>query len=490
MPIRVGRAVLAAVVFAVGMLAGSAGANADAFTPGHHGFLDIGGSFTQIDVPGATETIAYGINDVGQIVGFFSNSTGQHGFLYSDGSFTQIDVPGATSTRLTGINNAGQIIGLRDNSAFLDTNGTFTEISVPGASFTGASGINNIGQIVGTCFGCGIGQSENGFLYAGGSFTLIHAPGSFVTFADGINDAGQIVGGCFGCGIGQSENGFLYSGGSFTQFQVPGADSTFPSDINGAGQIDGSFSNGTGGAHGFLDSGANFTQIDVPGATETIAYGINDAGQIVGETMVSGGTGDPHFTTYNGVNYDFQGVGDFLLARSSVAGDQFDVEIRTRAWSNGTSLIEAAAATLCDHQVTFDVDHTSVGSGFVWLDGSPISLSVGGSGLAVGACKILEPSSMEYQVVWDTGETLDISDYGTWLAVSSQLSSIDGPGSVDGLLSSEVDPDRWRRMGTASLFDPVPEPSSLCLLSTGIGLIGLAIARHRKVSVKCSRRER
>src|SRR5918997_1075088 len=38
-------------------------------------------SFTQIDVPGADETAAHGINDAGQIVGLFSDSTGTHGFL-------------------------------------------------------------------------------------------------------------------------------------------------------------------------------------------------------------------------------------------------------------------------------------------------------------------------------------------------------------------------------------------------------------------------
>jgi hypothetical protein len=145
-------------------------------------------------------------------------------------------------------------------------------------------------------------------------------------------------------------------------------------------------------------------------------------------------------------------------------------------------LIEGAAATLCNHHVTLDVDHASAGSGFVWLDGSPISLSVGGPGLALGACKIFEPSSMQYQLLWDTGETLDVTDYGTWLAVSSELSSIDGPGSVEGLLATEIDPDAWRVTGTASLFDPVPEPSSLTLLSVGIGLTGLAIARRRNLS--------
>jgi uncharacterized membrane protein len=48
---------------------------------GLHGFLDTGGSFTQLDVPGATFTSVLGINDAAQIVGYFGDSTGNHGFL-------------------------------------------------------------------------------------------------------------------------------------------------------------------------------------------------------------------------------------------------------------------------------------------------------------------------------------------------------------------------------------------------------------------------
>src|SRR4051795_5836147 len=68
-------------------------------------------SFTQIDVPGASFTQAFGINDAGQIVGTFQDSTGPHGFLDTGGSFTQIDVPGASFTTANGINDAGQIVG-------------------------------------------------------------------------------------------------------------------------------------------------------------------------------------------------------------------------------------------------------------------------------------------------------------------------------------------------------------------------------------------
>src|SRR5215472_15341967 len=80
-------------------------------------------TFTQFDVPGATQTTPFGINDRRKIVGFFIDSAGVHGFLRdTSGSFTTIDVPGVPNgcttepgqinsavTEARGINNAGEI---------------------------------------------------------------------------------------------------------------------------------------------------------------------------------------------------------------------------------------------------------------------------------------------------------------------------------------------------------------------------------------------
>ena len=79
------------------------------------GFLDVHGTFTTIAVPGATSTDSttlHGINNAGQIVGTFQDSTGRlHGFLDAGGTFSIIDMPGATYTKAFGINDAGHIVG-------------------------------------------------------------------------------------------------------------------------------------------------------------------------------------------------------------------------------------------------------------------------------------------------------------------------------------------------------------------------------------------
>jgi uncharacterized membrane protein len=61
-------------------------------------------TFTTFDVPGAPHTLAWGINDSGQIVGGFYDGTRSHGLLIDGTTFTTIDVPGARNTFAYGIN--------------------------------------------------------------------------------------------------------------------------------------------------------------------------------------------------------------------------------------------------------------------------------------------------------------------------------------------------------------------------------------------------
>jgi von Willebrand factor type D domain len=464
---------LSRIVLFAAVLAVTTSANAASF-------LYTDGNFTPINVPDTIDPIIAGINDAGQIVGDnFSTA-----FLYTttNGNFTQISVPGSVSTEVGGINNAGQIAGTVANatsengvaySVFLYSGGNFTQISVPGLEFV--TGINDAGQIIGQIYNA---TGIHSFLDSGGNITEIAVPGASITDVEGINDLGQIVGQFLNnTGI----HGFLDSNGSFTQIDVPGATSTAAFGINNAGQIVGSFSSNRGltPGHGFLDTNGNFTQIDAPGATTTV-YGINDAGQMV---VVGNGsaTGDPHFTTYDGIHYDYQGLGDFLLTRSTAPGDQFEVEIRTRPMfgNAAATIISDAAATVCNHDVTFDIDRASIGGGsFVWLDGSPTTLTLDNPILTLGVCRIVELSINSYEVDWNTGEILDVTDNGTYLDLFSSLSWIDGLGSVEGLLSTDINPDAWRVTDGPSLLDPIPEPTTLSLISIGIGFAAMVMMRR------------
>ena len=196
------------------------------------------------------------------------------------------------------------------------------------------------------------------------------------------------------------------------------------------------------------------------GSSLTNPYGINDAGQIVGYFNDANGThgflatpggsvvGDPHFTTFDGLNYDFQGLGDFVLARSAIDGDPFDIQIRTRLRGDGgaATVISALAAELCSHRASFDTDRADDGDSLVWIDGRPSSLSIGNP-ILLGDCEIAE-TSRSIRAVWDTGEMLDVRDvtnaFGSHLNLSAWYSPLLGPASVEGLLISSDNPEQWR----------------------------------------------
>jgi probable HAF family extracellular repeat protein len=85
------------------------------------GFVDNNGVFTTFNPPDSSLTEAFAISDSGLIVGnYFDSATSQrHGFLYENGVFMNVDDPLAApgTTELRGINDAGQIIGFYSDSS-------------------------------------------------------------------------------------------------------------------------------------------------------------------------------------------------------------------------------------------------------------------------------------------------------------------------------------------------------------------------------------
>jgi probable HAF family extracellular repeat protein len=248
-------------------------------------------TYTTIDVPGATNTEANGINSSGQIVGQYVDShNGLNGFLLNKGVYTTLDGPAGNyvpNASANGINALGQIVGYYVNgygvNGFLYRNGAYTTIAV-GA---GADAINNLGQIVGTFLGS---YPLTPFLLSNGTFTILNTPASSASLPLGINDSGQIV------GFDNGGHGFLLKNGSYTTFEAPGG-ATVAAGINDSGQIVGNYLGADDQPHGFLLNNGVYTTFDVPGATRTVPFAINDSGQIVGEYVGASGYGQGFLAT-------------------------------------------------------------------------------------------------------------------------------------------------------------------------------------------------
>ena len=84
------------------------------------GFVDIGGVFTTLNAP-KVSTEAFGINNRGQVVGDTLTASGKtFGFVYtiSTGKFKFYSDPnGVGTTNFNGINDNGDIVGFYTNSA-------------------------------------------------------------------------------------------------------------------------------------------------------------------------------------------------------------------------------------------------------------------------------------------------------------------------------------------------------------------------------------
>src|SRR5207245_792981 len=106
------------------------------------------------------------------------------------------DVPGSNTTGATGINNAGDVVGFYNEAGvdwgFRESGGSYTTIMFPGAVGTKLRGINDLGQITG--FYIGADGFAHGLLLTGGVFRTIDFPGATDTYLAGINDSGNIVG--------------------------------------------------------------------------------------------------------------------------------------------------------------------------------------------------------------------------------------------------------------------------------------------------------
>lgn len=152
------------------------------------------------NVPGAYSTIATGINDLGEVVGwsqFFGTGVGLVGWRWSaDEGFTVLPQPfGASSSRAIDINDAGVITGdggYDSGVAWRFENGEYELLdTVGGYPISYATGINASGQVAGTARTGSITFPQMAFLNSpGGGSTMIVGDG----YSARLNDLGQVTG--------------------------------------------------------------------------------------------------------------------------------------------------------------------------------------------------------------------------------------------------------------------------------------------------------
>lgn len=228
-------------------------------------------------------------------------------------SVTDLGTLNAYTSIAWDINNRGQVVGSSGN-AFLYNGGSMTDLSVViGGRGGSAQGINNAGQIVGWYMATNE-WTNRAFLYSDGMLTDIGSLGGYQIWANAINDAGQIVGwsGLYGR---PGVHAFLYANGAMTDIGTLGGNSSEANDINNRGQIVGLAHYSGGDYHPFLYSEGVMTDLGSLGGRRSAAYGINDNGQVVGASSTP--TGDWHaFLWHSGTMTDIDPAGVWSRAVS------------------------------------------------------------------------------------------------------------------------------------------------------------------------------
>jgi probable HAF family extracellular repeat protein len=255
------------------------------------GMIDIGALSTG---PNAFSTIAYGINDGGQVVGL-SSAPGDgfyHAFSWkSSTGMVDLGTLGGNQSMAFGINNSGQIVGTSQNSsnskytAVLWQNGVIQDVGQNGASDV-ASAINDAGMIVGR-------SGQGPILIQGTSITSLGNLGLPAGAANAINASGIVVGGSNVASGGVA--GFVWANGAISNLGTLGGSSgTNALGVNAAGVIVGqSPKDEFGTYHAFIYSGGilqDLNDLVTPNSGFTIinATDINSSGQIVGSAITGG----------------------------------------------------------------------------------------------------------------------------------------------------------------------------------------------------------
>ena len=206
----------------------------------YQGFLrSASGKITIISYPGQSATAAYGLNNLMVVAGYYATGSSGGGMLYHNGAYKSIVI--GPSTGVNDINDYGYCAGSygSPNSAgfVASPSGQITTLNYPGAYATGVSWIKNSGEVIGTY------QDSEGslhtFLWAAASgYRTLSIPGAPGAAINDVNSSGAIVGGYFN---GLTDIGFVYQNGKFQVVQPPGANDSIVGAINNKGQMVGTY---------------------------------------------------------------------------------------------------------------------------------------------------------------------------------------------------------------------------------------------------------
>jgi uncharacterized membrane protein len=265
---------------------------------------------TQFDYPSTgASTLPHAINNNGAIVGTvtFPDSSSAGFERFKKGSFLELTDPSGNGldTQALGINDSGEIDGFYENGGTSAIIG-FTLVGGVYSDFEGVPdtcnlmpctgdliGLNDAGDVVGGWFPPNAAP-EQAFAVLGGVFTPI--TNSFLanlSAAESIsNNSAHVVGNYFDKSF--LSHGFAYAvaGGKISAINFPGGVQTAIFGVNNQQTLTGRYIDGSGVAHGIARISGVWATYDFPGANNfTTLEHVNDSNLATGYYTDASGIG-------------------------------------------------------------------------------------------------------------------------------------------------------------------------------------------------------
>jgi len=262
---------------------------------------------TSLDPPDGNYAKALGLNDAGQVVGYYENGGQRQAFRWDSGVMTDLGTFGANESQGIGINSAGVVVGdfgdfddFSTLEGFRWQSGSPTYLGTLGGNRSTAFRINASGQVVGWSHDAA--QSLHAFLWEeGGVGGVASNPemidlgtlGGNESYGRDISDVGQVVG---WAQTGSAWHAFLWEVGSnggpagnpeMKDLGTLGGANSYAQAINALGQVVG-LSDVAGGSHAFLWDSGVMVDLDPLSIAFSEGYDLNNTGWVVGHV----GTGD------------------------------------------------------------------------------------------------------------------------------------------------------------------------------------------------------